>query len=114
MVTDSERTSNRRLCPFAPVESFEHAKNFPSDGTDIKGYQRTRNGFTGLETDIKRIQPDMKGCSDFLTVSRPLAQCDRNFKPLFKNCMFLGDNCKHHFHLGRCFMDLMVGNFLSR
>ena len=37
MVTDSERTSNGRLCPFCPVESFEHAQNFPPDGTDITG-----------------------------------------------------------------------------
>ena len=37
MVTDSERTSNGRLCPFCPVESFEHAQNFPLDATDITG-----------------------------------------------------------------------------
>ena len=40
MVTDSELTSNGLLCPlkaFCPVESFEHAQNFPSDGTDING-----------------------------------------------------------------------------
>ena len=59
MVTDSERTSNRRLCPFYPVESFEHAQN------------RTRNGFTGLETDRTRTDG-------------PLARCDRNFM----HCMF--------------------------
>ena len=45
-VTDSERKSNGRLCPFCPVESFEHAENFPPDGTDINGHHRTRNGFT--------------------------------------------------------------------
>ena len=78
MVTDSERTSNGRLCPFCPVESFEHAQNFPTDGTDINGHQRTRNGFTGLETDLKRIRPDMNRWNDFLSVSRPLARCDRN------------------------------------
>ena len=37
MVTDCEHTSNGRLCPFCPVESFEHAQNFPPDGTDITG-----------------------------------------------------------------------------
>ena len=79
MVTDSERTSNGRLCPFCPVESFEHAQNFPPDGTDINGHHRTRNGFTGLETDLKRIRPDTNGRNDFLSVSRPLARCDRNF-----------------------------------
>ena len=62
MVTDSVPTSNGRLCPFCPVESFEHAQNFPPDGTDINGHQRTRNGFIGLETDIKRIRPDTNGC----------------------------------------------------
>ena len=31
MVTDSDRTSNGRLCPFCPVESFEHVQNFPPD-----------------------------------------------------------------------------------
>ena len=61
MVTDSERTSNGRLCPFCPMESFEHAQNFPPDGTDINGHHRTRNGFTGLETDIKRIRTDTNG-----------------------------------------------------
>ena len=35
MVMDSDRTSH--LCPFCPVESFEHAQNFPPDGTDITG-----------------------------------------------------------------------------
>ena len=58
MVTDSERISNGRLCP---LESFEHAQNFQPDGTDINGHHRTRNGFTGLETDIKRIRPDTNG-----------------------------------------------------
>ena len=51
MVTDSERTSNGRLCRFCPVESFEHAQNFPPYGTVI----------TGQGTDIKRIQPDKNG-----------------------------------------------------
>ena len=37
MVTDSDRTSNGRLCPFYPMESFEHVQNFPPDGTDITG-----------------------------------------------------------------------------
>ena len=37
MVTDSDCTSNGRLCPFCPVESFEYAQNFPSDETDITG-----------------------------------------------------------------------------
>ena len=57
-VTDSDSTSNGCLCPFCPVESFEHVQNFPSDGTDINGHRRTRNGFTRLETDIKRIRTD--------------------------------------------------------
>ena len=60
MVMDSDRTSNGRLCPFCPVESFEHVQNFPPDGTDINGHHRTRNRFTGLETDIKRIRTDKK------------------------------------------------------
>ena len=58
MVTDSDRTSNGRLCPFCPVESFEHVQNFPPDGTDINGHHWTRNRFTGLETDNKRIRTD--------------------------------------------------------
>ena len=33
----------------------------PPDGTDINGHHRTRNGFTGLETDIKQIRPDTNG-----------------------------------------------------
>ena len=37
MVTDSKHTSNGHLCPFCPVESFEHAQNFPLDKTDITG-----------------------------------------------------------------------------
>ena len=64
MVTDSDDiydTSNGRICPFCPVESFEHVQNFPPDRTDIKGHHRTRNGFTGLETDIKRIRTDTNG-----------------------------------------------------
>ena len=38
MVIDSNHTSNGRLCPFFPVESFEDALNFPPDGTDINGH----------------------------------------------------------------------------
>ena len=53
MVTDSERTSNGRLCPFCPVESFEHAQNFPPDGTDINGHHRTRNGQGTDSPDLK-------------------------------------------------------------
>ena len=53
IVTDSDRTSNGRLSPFCPVESFEHVQNFPPDRPDINGHYRTRNGFTELETDIK-------------------------------------------------------------
>ena len=74
MVTDSDRTSNGRLCPFCLVESFEHVQNFPPDGTDINGYHRTRNGFTGLETDIKRIRTDMNGLKEILSVTHPLAR----------------------------------------
>ena len=47
MVTDSDCTSNGRLCPFCSVESFEHVQNFPPDGTDINGHHRIRNGFAG-------------------------------------------------------------------
>ena len=36
MVKDSERTSNGRLCPFCPMESFEHVQNFPRDGTESR------------------------------------------------------------------------------
>ena len=82
MVTDSVRTSNGRLCPFCPVEteSFEHVQNFPPDGTDINGHHRTRNGFTGIETDIKRIRTDTNGFNKVLSVTHPLARCDRNFR----------------------------------
>ena len=61
IVTDSDSTSNGCLSPFCPVESFEHVQNFPPDRTDIDGHHRTRNGFTGLETDIKRIRTDTNG-----------------------------------------------------
>ena len=47
MVTDNNRTSNGRLCPFCPVESFEHVQNFPPDGTtspDKERIHRIRNG----------------------------------------------------------------------
>ena len=37
MVTDSDLSSNGRLCPFCPMEGFEHVQNFPPDGTDITG-----------------------------------------------------------------------------
>ena len=77
-VTDSYRTSNGRLSPFCPVESFEHVQNFPPDRTDINGHHRTRNGFTGLETDIKRIRTDTNGLKEFLSVTHPLARCDCN------------------------------------
>ena len=80
IVTDSYRTSNGRLSPFCPVESFEHVQNFPPDRTDINGHHRTRNGFTGLETDIKRIRTDTNGLKEFLSVTHPLARCDRNLK----------------------------------
>ena len=78
MVMDSDCTSNGCLCPFYLVESFEHVQNFPPDGTDINGHHRTRNGFTGLETDIKRIRTDMNGLKEVLSVTHPLARCDRN------------------------------------
>ena len=68
MVMDSDRTSNGRLCPFCPVESFEH---FPPDGTDINGHHRTRNGFAGLETDIKQIRRDTNGLKEVLSVTHP-------------------------------------------
>ena len=78
MVTGSDRTSNRRLCPFCPVESFEHVQNFPTDGTDINGHHRTRNGLTGLETDMKQILTDTNGLKEVLSVTHPLARFDRN------------------------------------
>ena len=74
IVTDSDRTSNGRLSPFCPVD----VQNFPPDRTDISGHQRTRNGFTGLETDIKRIRTDTNGLKEFLFVTHPLARCDHN------------------------------------
>ena len=83
MVTDSDRTSNGRLCPFCPVESLEHVQNFPPDGTDINGHHRTRNGFTGLETDIKQIRTDTNRLKEVLSVTHPLARCDRNFRGIF-------------------------------
>ena len=83
MVTDSDRTSNGLLCPFCPVESFEHVQNFQPDGTDINGHHRIRNGFTGLETDIIRIRADTNGLKEVLSVTHPLARCDRNFKRNF-------------------------------
>ena len=86
--TDSDRTSNGRLCPFCPVESFEHVQNFPPDRTDINGHHRTRNGFTGLEMDIKRIRTDTNGLKDFLSVTHPLARCDRNFIYIYIDTVF--------------------------
>ena len=80
MVTDSDRTSNGRLCPVCSVESFEHVRNFPPDGTDINGHNRTRNGFPGLETDVKRIRTDTNGLKEVLSVTHPLARCDRNLR----------------------------------
>ena len=82
MVTDNDRTSNGCLCP---LDSFEHVTNFPPDGTDINGHHRTRNGFTRLETDIKRIRTDTNGLNEVLSVTHPLAQCDHNFTlgPIF-------------------------------
>ena len=61
------------------MESFEHVQNFLPDRTDINGHHRTRNGFTRLETDIKRIRTDTNGLKEFLSVTHPLARCDRNF-----------------------------------
>ena len=84
IVTDSDLTSNGRLSPFCPVESFEHVQNLPPDRSDINGHHRTRNGFTGLETDIKRIRTDTNGLKEFLSVTHPLARCDRNFKERIK------------------------------
>ena len=80
MVTDSDRTSNERLCPFCPVESFEYVQNFPPDGTDINGHRRTRNGFTRLETDIKQIRTDTNGLKEVLSITHPIARCARNLK----------------------------------
>ena len=47
MITDSDRTSNGRLCPFCPVESFElptgwngHQRTLP----DKERIHRIRNG----------------------------------------------------------------------
>ncbi|KAH3882344.1 hypothetical protein DPMN_006279 [Dreissena polymorpha] len=60
-VPNKDRTSNGDLCPFYPVENFEHAQNFPTDRTDVTGHRRTRSGFTGYATDIKRIRTDTNG-----------------------------------------------------
>ena len=79
MVTDSDRTSNGHLCPFCPVEN-EHVQNFPPDGMDINGHHRTRNGFTGLDADIKRIQTNMNRLKENLSVTHTLARCDRNLE----------------------------------
>ena len=37
IVTDSDRTSNGRLSPFCPVESFEHVHRIERTSTDITG-----------------------------------------------------------------------------
>ena len=79
MITDSDRTSNGHLCPFCPVESFEHVQNFPPDGKDINVHHCSRNGFTGLEMDIKQIRTDTNRLKEVLSVTHPLALCDRNF-----------------------------------
>ena len=55
-------------------------ENFPADGADINGHHRTRNGFTGLETDIKRIRTDRNGLKEVLSVTHTLTRCDRNLK----------------------------------
>ena len=47
MLTDRDRTTKGHLFPFCSVEIFEHAQNFPPDGTDITGHCGTRSGFTG-------------------------------------------------------------------
>ncbi|KAH3786425.1 hypothetical protein DPMN_164532 [Dreissena polymorpha] len=60
-LTYADRTSNGGLCPFYRVENFEHAQNFPTDGTDVIGHRRTSSEFTGYETDIKRIRTNTNG-----------------------------------------------------
>ena len=92
---DSDRTSNGCLSPFCPVVSFEHVQNFPPDRTDINGHHRTGNGFTGLETDIKRIRTDTNGLKEFLSVTHPLARCDCNLKGIA--CMWI------YFQNNQCF-----------
>ena len=69
MVTDSDHTSNGRLCTFCPVESL-----------NINGHHRTKNRFTGLEMDIKRIRTDMNRLKKVLSFTHPLARCDLNLK----------------------------------
>ena len=109
MVTDSDRTSNGCLYPFCPVESFEHVQNFPPDGTDINGHHRTRNGFTGLETDIKRIRTDTNGLKEVLSVTHPLARCDRSFKGMIMRNQNQGQGFLDHFKPGFiCFL-LILG-----
>ena len=51
----NDLTSNGRLCPFCPVESFEHAQNFQLEETDITGHRQTRSGCTGQKMNINRI-----------------------------------------------------------
>ena len=89
MVRDSDRTSNGRLCPLCPLESFEHVQNFPPDGTDINRHHRTRNGFAELETDIKQIRMDTNGLKEVLSVSYPYAGCDRNFRRKFSEDLWV-------------------------
>ena len=99
MVTDSDRTSNGRLCPFCPVESFEHVQNFPPDGTEINGHHRTRNGFTGLETDIKRIRTDTNGLKEVLSVTHPLAGVNRLNKAVLTRKTKIEHETYHFFYL---------------
>ena len=73
MLTDRDPT-----CPFYAMEIFEHAQNFPLDGTDVTGHRRTRRGFTGYETDIKQngykqIQTNEMIFFCKLSVTKPLA-----------------------------------------
>ncbi|KAH3755150.1 hypothetical protein DPMN_189837 [Dreissena polymorpha] len=51
-LTYEDRISNGYLCRFYPVENFEHAQNFPTDGTDVTEHRRTRSGCSGYETGI--------------------------------------------------------------
>ena len=59
------------------MESFEHAQNFPPDGTDITGQGAHSPDF---ETDIKQIRTNTNRCSYFLSVTCPLAWCDGNLR----------------------------------
>ena len=67
MLTNRYRTSSGRLCTFCPVESFEHAQNFPPDGTDIPDIveigadppdrKRTQSGYERTRTDEMMFYP---------------------------------------------------------